>query len=147
MVVLAMQCKATSKRSGERCKKAAMRGKEVCHFHGGKSPVGPESGTWIDGSSSKFRAIFTGDALEHYETARRDDRYLELREDLAVLDTLFLEAMKVARVGEGGALWEELGQTWRRFQEAEPTRDATSAGRALSPTTTPSTQCGAERRW
>ena len=108
-----------------------MRGKEVCHFHGGKSPVGPESGTWIDGSSSKFRAIFTGDALEHYETARRDDRYLELREDLAVLDTLFLEAMKVARVGEGGALWEELGQTWRRFQEAEPTRDATSAGRAL----------------
>lgn len=31
------QCKAKSKRSKQRCLKWAMRGKDVCHFHGGKS--------------------------------------------------------------------------------------------------------------
>ncbi len=126
-----MQCKAKSKRSGERCKKDAVKGREVCHIHGGKSKVGPESGTWVDGSSSRYRAIFTGDALQHYEAALEDPRYLELRQNLAVLDPLFVEELKRARVGEGGALWQELGKAWRAFEEADPTKDATTAGRAL----------------
>lgn len=32
------QCSARSKRSGERCKRAAIRGGKVCSFHGGKVP-------------------------------------------------------------------------------------------------------------
>ncbi|MDP9475075.1 MAG: hypothetical protein M3R38_05185 [Actinomycetota bacterium] len=102
-----------------------------CNSHGAKSLAGPESPGWVDGSSSKYGAIFSGDALEHYRVAREDDRYLELREDLAVLDTLFVEELKAARVGEGGALWEDLGRAWSRFTEADPTKDATTAGRAL----------------
>ncbi len=102
-----------------------------CNNHGDKSPAGPESPNWVDGGSSKYGAIFSGNALEHYRVAREDDRYLELREDLAVLDTLFVEELKAARVGEGGALWEELGKAWARFEEADPTKDATTAGRAL----------------
>jgi len=31
------QCTAKSKRSKQRCRKWAMRGKTVCHIHGGKS--------------------------------------------------------------------------------------------------------------
>lgn len=30
-------CRAKSKRSGQRCKKAPMLGKKVCYFHGGAS--------------------------------------------------------------------------------------------------------------
>lgn len=37
------QCSARSKRTGERCKKKAMRGKNVCMFHGGKS-ISPPKG-------------------------------------------------------------------------------------------------------
>jgi hypothetical protein len=33
----ACQCRARSKRSGEQCRKAAMRGKTVCRSHGGAS--------------------------------------------------------------------------------------------------------------
>ena len=33
-----MQCKAKSKRSGERCKKYPMKGSNVCRNHGGASP-------------------------------------------------------------------------------------------------------------
>jgi hypothetical protein len=116
------QCTATSKRNGERCEAWAMRSKEVCYHHGGKSPVGAGSPHFKDGTRSKTGAIFTGDALKHYEVARTDDRYLELREDLAVLDTLLVEALKRARMGEGGALWKELRRAWARFR-AVPASD------------------------
>ncbi|MFZ9967873.1 MAG: HGGxSTG domain-containing protein, partial [Steroidobacteraceae bacterium] len=33
----ACQCRARSKRSGEQCRKAAMKGKTVCLAHGGRS--------------------------------------------------------------------------------------------------------------
>jgi len=36
------RCAAKSKRSGEQCKKPAMRGKAVCQFHGGRS-TGPKT--------------------------------------------------------------------------------------------------------
>jgi hypothetical protein len=38
-----MQCKAKSKRSQQQCKRAAMKGKEVCLMHGGKSLSGAGS--------------------------------------------------------------------------------------------------------
>ena len=38
--ILAQRCQALSKRSKLQCKKAALSGKEVCMFHGGKS-TGP----------------------------------------------------------------------------------------------------------
>ena len=102
-----------------------------CNNHGAESPVGPESGKWQHGRDSKWRSIFTGDVLEHYEAARENDRYLEMREDLAVLDALFYQELKAASLGQGGALMQELGEHWRRFQDAQPTKDATTAGRAL----------------
>ena len=125
------QCTANSKRRpGERCEAWAMNGKEVCYHHGGKSPVGAGSPHFRDGARSKAGAIFTGDALEHYEVARTDDRYLELREDLAVLDTLFVQALKEAKIGQGGALWKELRRAWAHFRAVPASDvDATSAAR------------------
>lgn len=40
--ILAPRCNARSKRSGEQCRKAAMRGKDVCRMHGGAS-TGPKT--------------------------------------------------------------------------------------------------------
>jgi len=111
-----------------------------CNNHGADSPIGPENGQWTDGARSKYAAIFTGDALKHYELALEDPRYLELREDLAVLDTLFVEEMKRARVGEGGALWEELGKAWQRNPARVPIR---ARGRLVEACSSPfSTQAG-----
>jgi len=36
------QCKAKSKRTGNRCQRPAMNGKKVCYYHGGKSPGAPK---------------------------------------------------------------------------------------------------------
>lgn len=38
----ALRCKATSKRTHQRCKQPAMKGKAVCYYHGGKS-AGPST--------------------------------------------------------------------------------------------------------
>jgi hypothetical protein len=48
------RCTALSKRSGEQCKKPAMRGKAVCDFHGGRS-TGPKTG----GGKVRQRAAVT----------------------------------------------------------------------------------------
>ncbi len=126
-----LQCTADSKRTGERCEAWAMTGRDVCYHHGGRTPVAAGSPHYKDGSRSKYRAIFSGDALEHYAWAREDPRYLEMREEMAVLDTLFVEELKRAKVGEGAALWEELGRAWERFKAARPETDAATAGRCL----------------
>lgn len=118
-------------RKGTPCKNTAVMPNGRCRMHGGKSPVGAGSPAFKDGSRSKFAAVFAGDDLKHYEFARRDERYLELHEDIAALDTLIMQELRAAKVGQGGALWTELGEVWRRFQEAQPAKDATTAGRCL----------------
>lgn len=40
--IVCVRCSAKSRRSGEQCKKPAMRGKAVCDFHGGRS-TGPKT--------------------------------------------------------------------------------------------------------
>ena len=40
--ITCLRCTAMSKRSGEQCKKPALRGKAVCEFHGGRS-TGPKT--------------------------------------------------------------------------------------------------------
>lgn len=128
---LQFQCTATSKRTGVRCEAWRMKGKDVCRSHGGKSLGGPGSPRWKDGGRSKYRAIFEGTALEHYEAARDDPRYVELREEIALLDTLiFQEALK-AKIGQSGPLWEDLRRAWDRFQKAADEQVVGEAGRHL----------------
>ena len=52
------RCTAKSKRSGEQCKKPALRGKAVCEFHGGRS-TGPRT---VEGKARQRAAVLkTGD--------------------------------------------------------------------------------------
>jgi hypothetical protein len=54
------QCTATSKRSGQRCRKHAMRGRNVCLAHGGRTPLGFGSPHWKTGLHSRhpfFRGV------------------------------------------------------------------------------------------
>jgi hypothetical protein len=48
------RCTAMSKRSGEQCKKPALRGKAVCDFHGGRS-TGPKT----EAGKARIAAVHT----------------------------------------------------------------------------------------
>lgn len=84
------QCEATSKRSGTRCRKHAMRGRNVCLVHGGKTPRGAASPHFKTGRHSRS---LPGHLLATYEDARRDPRLLSLREDIALTDAMLMETL------------------------------------------------------
>ena len=70
-----MQCKAKSKRSGERCKKYALKGKAVCMFHGGKS-TGPPKGSRNASTHGIYEAGLSQaeiDAFPEIELSKLDD--------------------------------------------------------------------------
>ncbi len=84
------QCEATSKRSGRRCRKHAMRGRNVCLVHGGKTPRGAASPHFKTG---RYSRSLPGHLLATYEDARRDPRLLSLRDELALTDAMLAETL------------------------------------------------------
>lgn len=117
-------------RQGYPCSQHCKGSNGRCRNHGADSPAGPGSPRWVDGTSSKYAAVFSGNALEHYEAARKGNP-TDLSEEVYFLDTLIIEEAIKAKIGQGGPLWAELGDIWQMFQAAQPTKDATTAGRCL----------------
>ncbi len=77
--VVCARCAAKSKRSGEQCKKPAMRGKAVCDFHGGRS-TGPK--TEAGKARQRAAVLKTGDyTKEAMEDKARSVRVLHGLED------------------------------------------------------------------
>ena len=74
----APRCRATSKRTGERCKAPAVRGWTVCRFHGarGGGPKGERNGMYRHG-------LYTKEAAEERHLLRELLR--QSREALATL--------------------------------------------------------------
>lgn len=79
------RCQALSKRSQQQCKKAALKGKSVCRFHGGKS-TGPRtqegrqriaSAQWKHGESTKAK---------RQEQSESDARMRNFEDLLHILD-------------------------------------------------------------
>ena len=79
-----MQCSAKSKRTGERCKGLAVRGRQTCRMHGGTATRGMAAPQTIHGRYSK--ALPTG-MLDTFHGAVRDPDLLVLRRDIALVDT------------------------------------------------------------
>ena len=69
-------CKARSKRSGEQCRKAAMRGKAVCRSHGGAS-TGPRTAAGR-GRCAEVRTVHGREGRQTREV--RAEKLRELRE-------------------------------------------------------------------
>ncbi len=70
------RCQAKSKRSGEQCRKAAMRGKKVCRTHGGAS-TGPRT---PEGQQRCAEAKTVHGRETRAIRAERDQKLRELRE-------------------------------------------------------------------
>lgn len=77
--ITCQRCTAMSKRSGEQCKKPALRGKAVCDFHGGRS-TGPKT---AEGKARQRAAVLkTGNyTKEALEDKARSERVLAGLED------------------------------------------------------------------
>ncbi len=95
------QCTAQSKRTGERCQRPAMTGNTVCYHHGGKSLKGVASPTYRHGRYSKHMPERLVDRLNQ---ALEDPDYLNLHEEIALLEVQIGEALDTIHAGNGGSV-------------------------------------------
>lgn len=84
------QCEATSKRSGKRCRKHAMRGRNVCLAHGGKTPRGTASPHFKTG---RYSRSLPGRLVAAYEEAFNDPRLLSLRDEIALIQAMTCQTL------------------------------------------------------
>lgn len=115
-----VQCKAKSKQSGERCKRHAHPGFEVCVIHGGKSLVGPANPAYKHG---KYSTLVPPRMLEHYNQSVHDPDLLAMRDQINLIDARIADVMKRTDKGESSKLWEKLQATWTEFMEARAQQD------------------------
>jgi hypothetical protein len=98
-----MLCGA-KKKDGTPCQRRSMPNGR-CYFHGGKSLRGIASASYKTGKYSKY---MPQRLLQQYELARDDPELLELRDDLALLDSRIGDILKRVDTGESGAIWKTL---------------------------------------
>jgi hypothetical protein len=133
-----MYCKATSKRTKERCRHHATPGREVCRHHGGRSLLGPASPSLRTGQFSKF---LPSRMAADFERAVHDPALVTLRKEIATVDARIIDILKRVDTGEAGAIWVqaqdamatfgELIDSKRKLVEAE-TRRVSAAAETLT---------------
>lgn len=122
------QCTAKSKRSGERCKRGATPGRNVCHIHGGKSLAGPASPTFQTGRYSK---LLPARLADRYQQARADTELLALRDEIALLDARLGDVLGTVDTGESSKIWKELQAANSELQIAVAAKDNARVNRAV----------------
>jgi hypothetical protein len=100
----------------------AIRGKEVCRMHGGKSLLGPASPHYRNGLHSKFLPSRLAAA---YTASVNDPKLLELRHDIATLDARIIDLLTRVDTGESGALWREAQAAVEAFDQAQARKRVT----------------------
>lgn len=122
------QCRATSKRSGERCKKDSVVGRRTCHMHGGTSRVGILSPVAIHGDRSR---ILPPRLVERYRQAQADSELLAMRNDIATVEARLEDVLSRVDSGESGQLWRDLGRAHTELQRAQRAKDQGALRSAL----------------
>jgi hypothetical protein len=102
-----------------------------CRTHGGKSLIGAASPRFKHGRNSRYSSVLCGTALSRYEDALQDPAHVELKNELALIDALLMDALERSQLGRLGSLWDELLSSWESFRVAERNGDTAAAGRAL----------------
>ena len=123
------QCNATSKRTGEACKARAVNGSTKCYHHGGKTPSGIASPNLKHGRYSRYLpARLSG----QYEASKNDPALLELREDIALIDSRLSDLIVRVDTGESGQIWKDLVETYSELDIAIRKKDSVSMMQSLT---------------
>jgi len=115
------------KKDGTECKRAAMPNGR-CYLHGGKTPTGIALPQTRHGRYSKY---LPSRLSGQYESAKNDPALLELREDIALIDSRLSDLLQRVETGESGQVWKELGDAYRDLQDAMHAKNTVKTGEAL----------------
>lgn len=107
-------------RSGRYCKKDPTRNRNRCQLHGGKSPRGIAAGRFKTGKYSKD---LPSRLSERYLTATSDEKLLELRDEIALIETRLGDLLSRADTGESGATWGQIKTAYDQLRKAATIND------------------------
>ena len=125
-----MQCKAQSKRTHERCRDRAMKGREVCYHHGGMSLVGPAvTHKFKTGRHSRYLPARMADK---YNQAQRDPELLSLHDEVALLDARIADLFTRVDAGESEVLRGRLHKEWEEFRLVRASGDVPKMHMAMA---------------
>jgi hypothetical protein len=114
------RCIAKSKRSGEQCKNASVRGFPVCRFHGAGSKDKPGGRPITHGRySSRLPERLAG----RYGEALRDAKLFELRDEVALIGTRTGELVERIDTGESAQRWKALQMAYTNLKAATRSSD------------------------
>ena len=122
------RCTAQSKQTRQRCRRWPTPGSHLCRMHGGRTPAGVAAPTFKHGRYSKQ---LPSRLAARYAEAATDPRLLELREDVALLDSRIADVLQRVDSGESGSLWRRLQAAHRVFPEARRRNDMSAMRMAL----------------
>jgi hypothetical protein len=114
-----MQCQATSKQSGARCRRHATPGRLVCHYHGGAAPVGPAAPNWRHGRHSRYLPL---DLRAAFQATLADPNRLALDAEIALVDAR-LGQLLAGLEANGAARWPEAAAAMRAYDAAQAAAD------------------------
>lgn len=98
------QCTATVRKTGERCRRRAVTGYNVCQVHGAGSPKkGRPGGRPI--KNGRHSRKMPERLREKYEESLSDSELLALRDEIALCDTRLEDLLGRVDSGESGAAW------------------------------------------
>lgn len=103
-----MQCTAKSKRTGERCKNHAIRGRETCRFHGGTHKRGYDNPRTITGSQSKYLNYLPQNLRNRYDDLLNDKSLRNLDDRIAILDLRLSQLLSDTEHGDYGSLYTQI---------------------------------------
>lgn len=106
-----------------------MHGKTVCYMHGGKTPKGMMQPAYKTGRYSKY---MPARLLERFQQSSDDPDLLNLRDDIALVDSRLSDMLERVDSGESGETWK-LAKAAHRTMKAglAPGGDLTAAKAAL----------------
>ena len=105
-----VQCRARSKRTGQQCRRAAMRGRPVCLMHGGKSPRGMAAPNYQHG---RYSTHLPTQWAQWYTQARQDPALTSLRDEIALAETRVHELLQTLPASSASPhtcpVWQAIG--------------------------------------
>lgn len=103
------------KKGGGYCHKAPIQGRNRCQFHGGKSPRGVAAARFKHGRYSKD---IPARLSERYISAASDEKLLELRDEIALIESRIGDLLTRTESGESGLVWNMLKTTYTNLRQA-----------------------------
>lgn len=108
------------KKNGTPCQKSPINGRNRCRLHGGASPRGIAHPRFKTGRYSKD---LPSRLSKRYEEAKEDEKLLELRDEIAILESRIGDLLSRTDSGESGATWRAAQKTFSELRVAAQTGD------------------------